>query len=643
MGVVHDGAVVLAEAWGYADLARRRPMTTRTLLPICSISKQFTCGVLLDLVGDPSRLDDRVGAFLPRLEGRRPSVAELCHMQSGLRDYWALTVLHGAQPEGVFAREDARPLIARMRTTHFAPGTSYSYCNANFRMLSDIIEDHAGRSLGELYAERMFGPAGMETAVLAPDTSAPPEGIVGYEGNAEVGFFPATNRIYWTGDAGLAASLEDMLAWERHIDATRDDAESLYRRLSVAPRFADGTPARYGYGLVHETVAGLGATGHGGALRGFRLQRLIVPARRLSVVVLFNHEGDAHAAALSVMRAALGDAGEPAGAAVEAGWAGAYLDPATDLVLRVEPRARRPRGLVRDRPGPPGGRGRRRGAGTRRDAGPRRRRDADGAARGEPADDRDAAVGGGEGGHRGTLPLGGARRVARGRDDRQRLLRRVRGIARQRSDAPGPSARGGRLAPVLSAVDGRAASRRLDGPGAARRQRRGARPHGRLLARPARGVRAGGLTRPPGGSVRVPVPEAWPFFDAATALGGRTIPGSAALWGHAPTARRGREPAGPRGPECTVGRSPPRRAPAYRTGPMLAPTPVAGIDVGKSFLDLGFEPAAKPLRVRDDPAGIAALIEALRRRGATRITLEAIGPYAWPLTAALVAAAATGP
>jgi transposase len=71
---------------------------------------------------------------------------------------------------------------------------------------------------------------------------------------------------------------------------------------------------------------------------------------------------------------------------------------------------------------------------------------------------------------------------------------------------------------------------------------------------------------------------------------------------------------------------------------MLAPTPVAGIDVGKSFLDLGFEPAAKPLRVRNDPAGIAALIEALRRRGATRIALEAIGPYAWPLTAALVAA-----
>jgi transposase len=71
---------------------------------------------------------------------------------------------------------------------------------------------------------------------------------------------------------------------------------------------------------------------------------------------------------------------------------------------------------------------------------------------------------------------------------------------------------------------------------------------------------------------------------------------------------------------------------------MLAPNPVAGVDVGKVFLDLGFEPAAKALRVSNDASGITTLIEALRRRGARRVALEPIGPYAWPLTAALAAA-----
>ncbi len=336
-GVVANGKVLARQAWGYADMARGQTMTTATRLPICSISKQFTCGVLLDLVGDPARLDGRVADFLPRLEGRTPSVVNFCNMQSGLRDYWALTVVQGAHPEGIFGHEDARPLLARMRTTHFEPGSSYSYSNCNFRILSDLLEDFAGRSLAELYAERLFGPAGMETALLTADTSKPVDGVTGYEGNDQVGFFPATNRIYWTGDAGISASLEDMLAWERYIDATRNNAEGLYRRLSQPQTFSDGTPARYGYGLSHETVDGVAVSGHGGALRGFRLQRMHAASKRLSVVVLLNHEADSHEAARMLLRAALGHDETPASAdTADEGWNGHYLDRANGLLLGVK-------------------------------------------------------------------------------------------------------------------------------------------------------------------------------------------------------------------------------------------------------------------------------------------------------------------
>lgn len=336
-GVVANGAVLARQAWGYADMASARAMTTATRLPICSISKQFTCGVLLDLVGDPARLDGRVVDFLPRLEGQLPRVADFCNMQSGLRDYWALTVVQGAQPEGVFGREDAKPLLARMRTTHFEPGSSYSYSNGNFRILSDLLEDFAGRSLAELYADRLFRPSGMETALLTADTSKPVDGVTGYEGNDQVGFFPAINGIYWTGDAGISASLEDMLAWERYIDATRDDVEGLYRRLSRPQTFSDGTPARYGYGLSHETVDGVAVTGHGGALRGFRLQRMHAASKRLSVVVLLNHEADSHEAARMLLRAALGHDETPASAGpADPAWNGHYLDKANGLLLSVK-------------------------------------------------------------------------------------------------------------------------------------------------------------------------------------------------------------------------------------------------------------------------------------------------------------------
>ena len=337
-GVVKDGEVILRHAWGFADLDARLPMAATTRMPICSISKQFTCAVLLDLVGDPAKLDGEMQKHLPLMEGERPSVADLCNNQSGLRDYWALTVLHGAAADGVFRREDAKTLFSRMRTTHFAPGSRYSYSNGNFRLLCDLIEDHAGKPLGELYAERIFEPAGMSTAALMADTASPPDGIVGYEGNMSVGYFPATNRIYWAGDAGICASLDDMLAWERYIDRTREDADGLYRRLCAPQPFADGTPSKYGFGLAQETFDGKAMSGHGGALRGFRCRRLYIPSERLSVVVMFNHQADAHGAAVSLVKAALGDAEQPvARGKVDPAWAGHYIDPETDLLLTVQP------------------------------------------------------------------------------------------------------------------------------------------------------------------------------------------------------------------------------------------------------------------------------------------------------------------
>lgn len=337
-GVVRNGKVLFRHAWGYAGLTARTPMTMATRIPICSITKHLTCAVLLDRVGDPEKLDRALDAYLPLLEGKRPTAAHLCHNQSGLRDYWALTVLQGASHDGVFRREDARPLLSKARSTHFEPGTRYSYSNGNFRILADLIEEHTGRSMAELYQRSVFGPAAMQTAALTPDTSLPPDGVVGYEGNETTGYFEALNRIYWAGDAGVSASLDDMLAWECFIDGTRDDADGLYRRLSAPQTYADGRPAPYGFGLAHETIGDAVISGHGGALRGFRCRRLYAPAERLSVVVMFNHEGDAHAAAVALMKIALGhEDNETTSGSWDAKGTGNYLEAETGLALVTRP------------------------------------------------------------------------------------------------------------------------------------------------------------------------------------------------------------------------------------------------------------------------------------------------------------------
>jgi len=337
VAVLREGEVIARHAWGWANAERRIAFTPGTLFRMCSITKQFTCGLVLDAFSDPSVLDADVATRLPNLEQAPPGALHLCHNQSGLRDYWAVAMLHGAPAESAFGDAEAARVIAGARTLHFTPGTRFSYVNQNFRLLSDILEARTGRGFAELLRTRIFDRVGMESAFLAADTRAMPDGTEGYEGAVGVGFRAAENRILWTGDAGLGASLDDMIAWERHIDATRDDKTSLYRRLSAPVAFSDGAVAGYGFGLGRGKALDRAFTGHGGALRGWRSSRLHVAGDRVSVVVMFNHFANAHDAAIDLLAAVLDVERPPRVSSLPApAWLGAYVEPQTGLSVRIE-------------------------------------------------------------------------------------------------------------------------------------------------------------------------------------------------------------------------------------------------------------------------------------------------------------------
>lgn len=340
VAVLKDGELLVRHGWGFANLERRIPFTPATLFRMCSITKQFTCATLLDLFDDPSELDSDVDARLPQLDEPAPGLLHLAHNQSGLRDYWAVAMLQGASIEGHFGNREARRLMDGDRTLQFQPGTSYSYVNQNFRLISDILQERSGRGFGELLQTSLFNPLGMERAILAADTHAMPDGTVGYEGTVASGFRPAINNIIWTGDAGLGASLDDMIAWERFIDTTRHDPNSLYRRLTAPVTFRDGTPAPYGFGLQRATMFDRAVTMHGGALRGWRSHRLHIASERLSIVVMFNHMSAANIAASDILAAALGvSQTDEAAAGLPAALMGTWIERETGLSARIEPGA----------------------------------------------------------------------------------------------------------------------------------------------------------------------------------------------------------------------------------------------------------------------------------------------------------------
>lgn len=351
VAVLQNGEVLAQRTWGFSDIDQRIPMTADTKLPICSITKQMLCMLLFDLDRHPSPSMARKGNFweqmslelhqlLPRTTTQDTglTIPTLCNNQSGIRDYWAMSTTWGTRPESPFLIATHAPkALDHTRSLHFEPGTQFSYSNTNFHILGRLAERITGKSLGDLINERIFVPAGMKSAEFCPDNNGLPPPCIGYEGDEKHGYVPALNRMQWSGDAGAVATLTDMIAYEKFVDRSWDDPQSLPRTIAAPQKFKDGKPAYYGYGISHSKMGGLETLGHGGALRGYRLERIYAPSERLSVVVMFNHEGDVEMVSTLMLEQLLGSAKNPDSTITpDSNWFGIFFDEQAQLAHEVK-------------------------------------------------------------------------------------------------------------------------------------------------------------------------------------------------------------------------------------------------------------------------------------------------------------------
>ena len=334
VAVLRDGEVAHARAYGVADLDTAAPVTTQSAFRICSITKQFTCLLIrmlaedgrLDLSASPRRYLKQCPAFMDGVNLR-----QLCQNVSGLRDYWCLAMLAGAQAETRFRRPDAERIIFGQGSFQFTPGTQFSYNNGNFTLLGWIIEAVTGQPYAQVLKERIFATLGMTSSLVQADTMEPlAGGTVGYEPGANSTQIPAVVDINWEGDAGIVTNLEDMIRWEMNFMQTRAGHPGLIEGLFETPTFEAALPSNYGFGVRLGRYRGFSTQGHEGALRGWRACRLRFVSESLSVIVLLNHLSDAgELARLIADRYLPGQPDEPrsfAPAADANGRLGHYLD-----------------------------------------------------------------------------------------------------------------------------------------------------------------------------------------------------------------------------------------------------------------------------------------------------------------------------
>ena len=282
--VVRDGEVLLARAYGMANLEEAVPVSPATNFRLASVSKQFTalCVLMLAERGRLS-LDETIAdvfADFPAY-GRGITMRHLLQHTPGLIDYEPF--VPEDSPTQVTDRGVAE--ILRQQTgTYFPPGSEYRYSNSAYALLAMIVEARSGRSFAAFLAENIFRPLGMAGTVAyqkgVSTVANPAYGYTVGEQGVE-----GSDQSPWSavlGDGGIYSSLEDLYRWD----------QALYTETLIpAERFAEAlVPGleNYGYGWRIDEWRGHRRMHHDGSTSGFRNFVIRFPDARLSIFVLTN-------------------------------------------------------------------------------------------------------------------------------------------------------------------------------------------------------------------------------------------------------------------------------------------------------------------------------------------------------------------
>lgn len=288
VGVMQNGKVVLAKAYGVRDIATRAPVTTSTMFGIGSVTKQFTCAAAL-MLAEQGRLSfgDPVAKWFPRLTRARDiTLLDVGGHLSGYRDYYPLDFVDQkmqkpASADEIIDRYATRPL-------DFAPRSRYSYSNTGFLILGRVVEKVSGQPIGTVFSNRIFTPLRMSRTAYEPAFGG--DMARGYTSFGLSEPLPAEPEAKgWAGAAGAIYSTPtDLLAWDLSLLDNRLLSKKSYAVMTTPQRLSDGRTSGYGCGQSVNDRGPAVTLSHGGAVSGFVAQNTIIPATRSAVVLLAN-------------------------------------------------------------------------------------------------------------------------------------------------------------------------------------------------------------------------------------------------------------------------------------------------------------------------------------------------------------------
>jgi CubicO group peptidase (beta-lactamase class C family) len=291
VGIARNAQLSFAKGYGFADLARHKPITPDTRFYIASVSKQFTAMSIVLLAQDGRlSLDDSIRKWVPEVPAVANAITlrQLLHHTSGLRDYFTLLAVSGWPTDGALTEKQFLDLIGRQKTLNFNPGDEFLYSNTGYVLLSIVVKRASGKSLRDFAKARIFDPLGMTHTEFRDDhRMAIPNVAIGYQTVAD-GYRISQPEFDVVGDGGVYSTVGDLAKWEANFVSGRVGGAAGLTQMTTAGRLNNGQVVPYALALSIGDLNGLPTFSHSGAYGGYRASLVRFPDKELSVITLCN-------------------------------------------------------------------------------------------------------------------------------------------------------------------------------------------------------------------------------------------------------------------------------------------------------------------------------------------------------------------
>ena len=317
IGIVSNGEIIYAKTFGLKNLDTKEPLSIHSLFHQASIAKVFVGTAIMQLVElGKINLDDRITQHLPYF-----TLGDIRYIDITIRQMVSHT---SGMPDVMDYQWDNPSFDARAleRNTKSLvdkkmiadPGELYRYSNIAFDVLGDLIAKVSGMTFEDYIRTKIFEPLKMSNTTLnkqeaQKDLLSSPHVFDDNSDGPKVSSIFPYNRMH-APSSTLLSNIEDMCRWilgnlnKGELEGKRILKTSSYDTLWKLANESSkqvGISWFIGHLNKHQTIY------HTGADIGYHSYLLLIPEKKLGIIVCSNYEAPISPIGKKALLCALGE------------------------------------------------------------------------------------------------------------------------------------------------------------------------------------------------------------------------------------------------------------------------------------------------------------------------------------------------